>query len=309
MLFIPANNSATGFFQLLNDNKGEGMIFETEGDTIAGAFKTDYGNYSDGFRKAFHHETISYYRRTDREYVDIDKPCLSALLTGTPRQIFNLIPDAENGLFSRFMFYTMDIKPVWADVFDGNDNEDLDEYFQVLGEEFFQLYKELKKSNKIKIVLSAEQRKSFKETFAELQQKYISQEADEFAGTVRRMGIIAFRMMMVFSALRILETGDFSQEVVCEQQDFESALKIAHILLIHANHVFKQLPAPAANNQIKNRKDRFFELFPKAFNRQDYLKVADELNIPDKTAQAYITAFVKEGKLDRDKQDNYVKKE
>lgn len=307
MLFIPANNSATGFFQLLNDNKGEGMIFETEGDTIAGAFKSDYGNYSDGFRKAFHHETISYYRRTDREYVDIDNPCLSALLTGTPRQIFNLIPDAENGLFSRFIFYTMDIKPVWADVFEGSNSEDLDEYFKVLGLELFELHKALKKSDKIKIILSAEQRQTFKKTFGDLQQKCLRQEADEFAGTVRRMGIIAFRMMMVFSALRILETGDFSQEVICEQQDFENALKIAHVLLIHATHIFTQLPAPVVNHQTKNRKERFYQLLPEKFSRQDYLKIAEELNIVDKTAQAYITALIKEGKLERDKHDNYSK--
>jgi hypothetical protein len=307
MLFIPANNSATGFFQLLNDNQGKGMIFETEGDTIAGAFKSDYGNYSDGFRKAFHHETISYYRRTDREYVDIDSPRLSTLLTGTPRQIFSLIPDAENGLFSRFMFYTMEIKPVWADVFDGNNSADLDEYFKDLGLELFQLNKELKKGNKIKIILSLEQRQVFKETFDGLQQKYIRQEADEFAGTVRRMGIIAFRMMMIFSALRILETGDFSPEMIVEQQDFESALKIAHVLLIHATHIFTQLPAPVNNNQLKNRKERFWQLLPQSFNRQEYLKVAEELNIVDKTAQAYITALIKEGKLERDKQDVYNK--
>ena len=71
------------FFKV-NDNDGKGLIFETEGDTIAGAFKSDYSNYSDGFRKAFHHETISYCRRTDREYVDIEFPCLSAMLSGTP---------------------------------------------------------------------------------------------------------------------------------------------------------------------------------------------------------------------------------
>ncbi|HAH23069.1 MAG TPA: DNA primase, partial [Prolixibacteraceae bacterium] len=33
MLFIPANNSTTGVFQLLSDNGGKGLIFETEGDT------------------------------------------------------------------------------------------------------------------------------------------------------------------------------------------------------------------------------------------------------------------------------------
>lgn len=54
-LIIPANSSATSVFQILNDNNGVGLIFETEGDTLAHAFKSEYGNYSDGFRKAFHH--------------------------------------------------------------------------------------------------------------------------------------------------------------------------------------------------------------------------------------------------------------
>jgi hypothetical protein len=35
---VPANNSATGLFQILNDNKGIGLIFETEGDTLAQTF-------------------------------------------------------------------------------------------------------------------------------------------------------------------------------------------------------------------------------------------------------------------------------
>ena len=114
MLIIPANNSATGLFQILNDNKGIGLIFETEGDTLAQTFKSEHGNYSDGFRKAFHHETISYNRRKDREYVELETPRLSALLSGTPKQVSTLIPKAENVLFSRFIFYYMNILPVWS---------------------------------------------------------------------------------------------------------------------------------------------------------------------------------------------------
>jgi hypothetical protein len=44
VLFVPANNSATGLFQILNDNKGIGLIFETEGDTLAQTFKSEHGN-------------------------------------------------------------------------------------------------------------------------------------------------------------------------------------------------------------------------------------------------------------------------
>jgi hypothetical protein len=60
VLFVPANSSATVVFQILNDNAGVGLLFETKGDTLAQTFKSEHGNYSDGFRKVFHHETISY---------------------------------------------------------------------------------------------------------------------------------------------------------------------------------------------------------------------------------------------------------
>ena len=132
MLVIPANNSATGVFQIFNDNNGTGLMFETEGDTLALTFKSEHGNYSDGFRKAFHHETITYNRRKDREFVEIDMPRLSALLSGTPRQVSALIPNAENGLFSRFIFYFMNIRYEWKDVFAGESGQTLDHYFDHL---------------------------------------------------------------------------------------------------------------------------------------------------------------------------------
>ena len=42
MLFIPANSSATAVYQVLNDNDGQGIMFETEGDTLANTFSSDY---------------------------------------------------------------------------------------------------------------------------------------------------------------------------------------------------------------------------------------------------------------------------
>jgi hypothetical protein len=141
VLFVPANSSATAVFQILNDNNGVGLMFETEGDTLAQTFKSEHGNYSDGFRKAFHHETISYNRRKDREYVELEVPRLSALLSGTPKQVSTLIPSAENGLFSRFIFYYMNILPVWKDVFAGDSSQTLDDYFRYLGNQFHDFYK------------------------------------------------------------------------------------------------------------------------------------------------------------------------
>lgn len=305
MLFIPANNSVTGVYQLISDNKGRGLIFETEGDTLAQAFKSDYGNYSDGFRKAFHHETISYYRRTDREYVDIEKPCLSTVLSGTPKQVATLIPNAENGLFSRFMFYYMNIKPTWKNVFSSNNNVGLDDYYSQLGNEFLGLYKTLKNNPEIEVRLTMQQQQQFNTFFESLQTKYINLQPEEYIATIRRLGLIAFRLMMLFTAFRIMEDGDVNQVKECEDVDFQNALTIISIIVKHSSKVFNDLPIEQKAVKHINRKESFLESLPKQFNRQEYLDLATKQNIPHKTAEGYITKFVDAGLIHREAHNSY----
>lgn len=306
MLFIPANNSVTGVYQLISDNEGRGLIFETEGDTLAQAFKSDYGNYSDGFRKAFHHETISYYRRTDREYVDIERPCLSTVLSGTPKQIQALVPSAENGLFSRFMFYYMNIKPTWKNVFQTDTTNGLDEYYDQLGKEFFELYKTLKNNPDIEVRLTTEQQQKFNVFFEKLQTKYLNLQPDDYIATVRRLGLIAFRIIMLFSVFRIMEDGDVNQVRYCEYIDFENALEIISVLVKHSSKVFNDLPIEQKEVKRANRKERFLEALPYQFSRQDYLNIADKNKIPHKTAEGYITKFVDAGLIHREAHNNYT---
>ena len=306
MLFIPANNSSTGVFQLLSDNNGKGLIFETEGDTLAQAFKSDYGNYSDGFRKAFHHETISYYRRTEREDVEIETPCLSALLSGTPGQVASLIPNAENGLFSRFIFYHMNIKPVWKDVFASGNNE-MEDYFDKLGQEFFQLYKALNKNRNIRFCLTDERGKQFNAFFDQIQEKYMTLQGENYLGIVRRQGLIAFRIAMVFTMLRILETGDYSEKQVCTDEDYQTVLSMIRILVKHSSHVFSQLPEEFKPARAKDRKEQFYESLPEKFNHQDFIDLAKKMSIQERTAERTIAIFCEKGLILREQMGTYTK--
>lgn len=305
MLLIPANNSTTGVFQLLHDNDGRGMIFETEGDTLAQAFKSDYGNYSDGFRKAFHHETISYYRRTDREYVDIESPCVSTVLSGTPKQVAALIPNAENGLFSRFIFYFMNVQPVWKNVFALSGDESLDAYFGKLGMEFFKLYQLLEDQEGIEFQLSAEQKAQFNQFFEQVQGVYVCLKGLDYLATVRRLGLIAFRMCMVLTALRIMEHGGVQKQMICEDKDFEIVLDMIRVLVKHASKVYSELPEEEQLPKRKQRQERFYEALPQEFNRKAYQEVARMQGIPDKTAQRYIGELCKSGVLHHDGHDRY----
>lgn len=308
MLVIPANNSATGLFQILNDNNGSGLMFETEGDTLALTFKSEHGNYSDGFRKAFHHETISYNRRKDREFVEIQNPRLSALLSGTPKQVSTLIPSAENGLFSRFIFYFMNVRPVWNDVFANSSDQTLDSYFNHLGMQFFDLYKHLEyQSEPIRFCLTSGQQQAFNAYFAQTQNQYLCLYGADYLATVRRLGLITFRMAMILTALRIMDDGDIHSPLVCRDNDFNTALSMVKILVLHAAQVFQQLPSEAVTTAPKNQKQQFLDELPKEFCRKVYLTVANKLGIPDKTAEKHIKRFSVNGLIIHFAHDKYKK--
>ena len=308
MLVIPANNSATGLFQILNDNNGKGLIFETEGDTLAQTFKSEHGNYSDGFRKAFHHETITYNRRKDREFVEIDMPRLSALLSGTPRQVSTLIPNAENGLFSRFIFYFMNIRYKWNDVFAGESGQTLDHYFDHLGAQFHELYKCLESQDKpMRFCLTVSQQQQFNSYFEQTQIQYIELCGEDYIGTVRRLGLITFRIAMILTTLRIMDNGEVRSPLVCSDTDFTIAMDMVKVLVQHAAHVFQQLPSDTAAKGKPNQKQQFLNMLPAEFDRQTYLSVAEKLKIPAKTAEKQIARFAKAGLINHYAQNQYRK--
>ena len=330
MLIIPANNSATGLFQILNDNNGVGLIFETEGDTLAQTFKSEHGNYSDGFRKAFHHETISYNRRKDREYVELPQPRLSALLSGTPKQLTTLIPNAENGLFSRFIFYYMDIQPVWNDVFATNTGQTLDHYFDNLGQQFHTLYKHLlRQPEPARFTLTPPQQQTFNQYFSHAQNQYLCLYGTDYLATVRRLGLITYRLAMILTTLRIMEnpcqhsnsfeimsgavgcarseTRHITTQLTCSDTDFNTSLQIVKILIQHAAHVYNLLPVDTKPITPPNQKQQFLSLLPPEFSRKDYLNIATQLTIPHKTAEKHIARFVQSGLISHFAHDKYKK--
>ncbi len=306
MLFIPANNSATGFLEILGDSDKRGLIFETEGDTLAKAFKSDYGDFSDGFRNAFQHEPISYYRRTDKEYVEIDRPCLSALLSGTPKQITTLIPNAENGLFSRFMFYVMNMKLIWKDVFASKTENGLDVHFERLGNEFYSLYQTLQANSDVHFSLTPSQQLQFNQFFEKMQTLYVNIQEEEIISSVRRLGLIAYRIMMIFSALRIMEDGEITQNLICNDTDFQNTLDMITILVKHSSYVYSQIAQETYKPKPKHKKEQFLESLPYHFNRQTYVATALSLGITDKSAQRYIKEFKDADIIQYDGHDQYT---
>ena len=316
-LFVPANSTATVVYQTLAQNDGAGLLFETEGDTLANAFNSDLGNYSDGFRKAFHHESISYLRKKDHEYVEIVQPKFSAVLSGTPQQIFNLIPDAENGLFSRFVFYSMPTQLVWHDMF-ACSSSIADEQFKQIGRDFYDFHKAFSKK-RVQFAFSRAQQNQFNEFFEATQLRFAQLFGDDIIASVRRLGLILFRFAMTLSVLRLIDgepksakKGEKDLRLVCADADFATALAMVKVLLQHTAAVFQILPrtvpSPRGRHQLTDAvRQKFLAALPETFDRPTYLKIADSLNIYEKTAERYIGEFCKSGQLAHPANGQYLK--
>ena len=301
MLIIPANSSATMIYQILAENGGQGLMFETEGDTLANIFASDYGNYSDGFRKAFHHEPISYMRRKDYEYVELMQPKLSTVLSGTPRQIAALIPDAENGLFSRFLFYYVDFQLTWLNVFSGQ-GDVLDETFDTISQQVLALYQRLKQAPDIRFSFTGQQKRVFNAFFSRAQRQYWKRLGDAIIASVRRMGLITFRIAMVLSALRLADRKTLPELIYCSDQDFHSAMTIARVALSHTVRVYHELNSHELASiaaEGAGRKKELLRQLPDEFDTAMAQEFAQRLSIPRRTAERYLTDWKKDGTLEK----------
>lgn len=312
-LIIPANSSATMVYQILSENDGCGLMFETEGDTLANVFVSDYGNYSDGFRKAFHHEPISYTRRKDKEYVELLQPKLSAVLSGTPRQIASLIPDTENGLFSRFIFYCIDFRLEWLNVFASHkDGSCLDEIFDGIGERILKLYQNLLMNAGIQFSFTTNQKIDFNESYCKLQLEYYNLFGDDIIASVRRLGLITYRIAMILSVLRMSDELEFPAMLYCHDEDFRTAMIISKVLIKHTARVYTELSSrelyrPASEGN--KRQSQLREKLPDEFSTAEAIEVAVKMGISQKSVERYLKEWKESELIERVSHGHYRKTE
>jgi len=321
-LVVPANSSASSLMNILADNDGRGLIFETEGDTLSQTLKSEHGNYSDMLRKGFHHERISMSRRKDREYIEIDNPRISVVLAGTPEQVRHLIPDAENGLLSRFIFYFIPFRRGIRNVFATDDiNRSKHAIFKTIGNELLHLLDKYMNQGSFVIVLPTELQHRFVEWLARLNDECCDEVDNGMQGIVRRLGLIAFRMMMLFTAIRAFDNSQLHARapdgtiiLECSEVDFNTVLCICEILLYHSVHIYLKLQPKNANNALPDiesgvnaRRYALYHKLPDEFDKPIYDRIVSEMNENANTASKWIDKFIQDKRLIRTSKGNYVK--
>lgn len=289
VVYIPANTSNAKIIQHLDWNEGKGIICETEADTLGQTFKNDWGSYSDMLRKSFHHEKISVSRKTDAEFVEVNEPQLSVALSGTPKQVFNIIASAEDGLFSRFIFYVFKTDAVWLDPSPKGNPVNLTDYFKTQSTKVFKMV-EFFERDEMTILLTDEQWDKFNPIFSTYLAQISTFVSDDAQSVVKRLGIILFRLCMIFTAIRKFDTNDYQKERYCLDIDFETALTLIKTYLQHSIIMFENLPKQEEGSVFKSgqNKKQFFDALPQRFTRKEAVALATTFNIAERTVGSFL---------------------
>jgi len=311
MFLISGNNSGTGILQNLMDSDGTGLICESEADTISTAIGSDYGHWSDTMRKAFDHDRLSYNRRTDQEYREVKKSYLSVLISGTPAQVRPLIPDAENGLFSRQVFYYMPAIHKWQNQF-GRNGTDLEKTFTDWGKEWKERLKSILLNGIFTLRLTKGQEEEFNRHFSALFHRSELANGNEMSSSVARLAINICRMMEVVAMLRASEQGEITAspyvspdrstasdnlkdrivtlwDLTITPEDFHAVLSLSDDLYRHTMHILSFLPETGINSRGVSERDALIDSMGQEFTRTTFLQRAEEMGINKNTAASWLS--------------------
>ncbi len=291
-LFLPANSSAAALLKTLADNEGNGLMWEAELDTITRSFKSDYGNFSDAMRTNFHAETISYSRKHNREFVEINNPHFGIVVSGTPQQIPRFFGSAENGLFSRYVFSTLPEVDEWLNKFHSSRvsaqvNEIKDTIYQIF------LFA---RSHRYKVIFPEEIERRHQNYFSSLQSDYRLIMGEEAFPMVRRLGLISLRWAAALSILDTMLMGRAEQtEIKCTANIFTFCLQLTEMAAEAGAQVIRYLPLSQSMSTKEAERERVLASLPSEFDIS-----ALPTSVPQTTRYRWLANWTRQNKLIKD---------
>ena len=287
----------------MNNDSGENSTNDAQ--VVVNTFKSDYVNYSDNFRKAFAHEEFGYLRRgNDSEGQEVQNPRLSVVPFGTQEQVKSLIPNAENGLLSRFIFYTLSATDEWLDGFSGYDADNpLEKVFDDLGKEIDRFYQHLKQYQEIWFTLSFVQQQKFNDYFAEEKQRMKELNGDLYNASTHRLSWALFRIAMILTALRCMDTGKVPEKIECADTDFDTALSITKTVSHHNDYIFDVLnegvteEVKVSETYSSAARATLLSILPDHFTSKDMKAAALKINKSVRTVERQVRRAIHKGQV------------
>ena len=309
VLILQANTSKSQMLLHMSVTEFGNILATTEIDSFAEALRTDYGKHAAEIRMFFHHERVGQSYKTDKDPVVIDFPKLALMLSGTPEQLVNFIRTLEDGMYSRFMFYTMSPTYQWKNQspLAGNGNINARELFASVGEKmkanFFKT-----KDKEIMINFTREQWDRHTEIFQRELGYVAAEENPNVMAIVFRSGLITMRVAMVLCGYRIMEAGWDVNEYTCSDEDFDNSIKIVLTCMAHSINL-----STIISNTVKRQKlTNYYKLLPvlktmkKEFRYIDFVKECKKRGFEETAAKRALTKYLKSGLISRTS-DGYKK--
>ncbi|OSZ79046.1 hypothetical protein CAP35_12590 [Chitinophagaceae bacterium IBVUCB1] len=242
MLFLPANNTKSNIYQLMEANKGV-VICESEAMVLTTALKQEHGAFVDLLLQAFHHETYSYSRKSDRT-IEIEHPLLTVLLSSTPKHIVRFFNDVENGLYSRFIFYRLNSSSEFRNPFEEK-GSNIDATIDTKAQLVKKVYDYLSSLGDMPLYfsLTSSQKDKMYTHFKLISKEYKTQFGDDMDGVVKRYGVIFVRVAMILSLFRTHEKEGLQKidQVICTEDDFICSMSIIETLFGETLKVYEML--------------------------------------------------------------------
>jgi hypothetical protein len=337
LFYISGNNTGTGVLENIADAHGVGCIFSSEADEIVYAIGGDYGHWSDVLRKVFDHDPLTYNRRINKEYREVQTSWVSVVLSGTPGQVEPLIPTPENGLFSRQVFYYMQAVCTWRSQFD-EDEDNYNEKFLRWGFRWDKVMEMIRPAaSEVFFYLKKDQQAAFDKQLAAIFVHANMTYGSNGRSTVARIAINLLRLMSMVAWIRALDEWLMAEEddtehaeisvtkrllscpgiepargmaaeniqdgvvsrfrLTINDADFEAMLDMTDKIYRHALYIMTMLPRQEERARSLSPKEKFLNDLPISFARKDATELAKNYGLNDKQVDRLIEQMLETGEL------------
>jgi hypothetical protein len=285
--FLAGDTSAAALKESLRDNPN-GVIFETEIETLNAVLGQKWGAFRDVLLKSYHGETVKVARKGERPLI-IDEPRLSLVLSGTPSSFFGLIDDPGDGLFSRLSFYAFEKEAAFSNQFFDRRSKSLDRLMKEGAEKLDRMHGVLdERSRPLYVTWSLPHKKRLYRVGARAMDRFSEDNLDgAMQSVIKRQMLVAYRIAGLLTLLRRKEDQLKTQQAIeVTEDDVSAGLLIGLTFLDHGAHMMRHLATRrnSKHRSLNHRQRSILAALPNTFKGPEAVEIVKKLGSSERTA-------------------------
>lgn len=324
-MLIAGDSTLPAFYKAIEEQGGCGYMHESEGSVITDIWKNSAANYNTALRKAAEHEPIS--RNRVRSASELKNPRLSMLLTGTFGQYKALVPNVENGYFSRLLTVVIrGTNPFDKRYVSSKGGQSV--IPRIVGQRLLRTYEQLMNAGEREWSLTDAQKERLGEHLETEYGTLIGLLGENFHSAVVRMAVQIERMAMVLTAMRVQNTeyrvqnteyriqteSDselMNEKILCADEDYETAEMIGNKMLLHMASAYRMIDGDAQDvvPEIKPLDQRkvLFEQLKGEYSHGDLAEEAKRQGVSKRTVERWNLSWIEIGIVEKTNHGQYRK--